>query len=168
MVEPNNKEKLFSKIVNDYSDTIYKIAFNITKNEYDSFDVCQDVFVRLIKNKHKIKDDVHLKAWLIRTAVNCSKSVCTQAYRKKTTSLEKADKEGSFDLFQENSLTAYVAQLPQKYSITIHLYYFEELSIAQISNILGISQSAVKSRLSRGRKKLRIILEKENFYGWKI
>ena len=165
MQQPKNIEKFYGKIVNDYSDTIYRIAFNITKSEYDSYDVCQDVFLRLIKNLHKIKDEIHLKSWILRTAVNCSKSICTQAYRKHTTSLEKAEKEGTSDNIAETSLSAYVLQLPQKYSITIHLYYFEELSIAEIATILEITQSAVKSRLSRGRKKLKTILEKEQYYG---
>ena len=69
-----NNDDLVTDVVNEYSDTIYRVALNITKNSADAFDVCQEVFIRLIKNKHKIKDRSHLKAWLLRVAVNCAKA----------------------------------------------------------------------------------------------
>lgn len=75
-----NNDDFVTDVVNEYSDTIYRVALNITKNSADAFDVCQEVFIRLIKNKHKIKDRSHLKAWLLRVAVNCAKSCKTSAY----------------------------------------------------------------------------------------
>lgn len=158
-------DEFLTDTVNEYSDTIYRIAFNITKNPDDAFDVCQDVFVRLIKNKHKIKNKEHLKSWLLRTAINCAKSNCTQAYKRHYVSIGDV-KESSFAQNDtHNSLVYLLMKLPEKYRTIIHLFYYEDLKIAEIAKLLGITQSAAKSRLSRGREKLKIILEKENYYG---
>lgn len=67
-------ENFIDYAVNTYSDTVYRVALNITHNPHDSFDISQEVFIRLVKNQEKIKDKEHLKAWLIRVAVNCSRS----------------------------------------------------------------------------------------------
>lgn len=85
-----NNDDFVTDVVNEYSDTIYRVALNITKNSADAFDVCQEVFIRLIKNKHKIKDRSHLKAWLLRVAVNCAKSCKTSAYVRHCVPLAEA------------------------------------------------------------------------------
>lgn len=86
-------DDFITKAVKEYSDTIYRVALNITKNKDDAFDVCQEVFVRLIKNKYKIKNDDHLKAWLLRAAVNCSKSCKTTAYARYCVPLDDIGEE---------------------------------------------------------------------------
>lgn len=159
-----SSDDFITNVVNEYSDTIYRTAYNITQNREDAFDVCQEVFVRLIKNQHKIKDDKHLKAWLIRATVNCSKSNTTQAYKRHSVSLDEV-KESEFTT--ENytpTLIELLAQLPEKYRIAIHLHYYNDLSIEEIAKILSITKSGVKSRLSRGRKLLKQLIEKENDY----
>lgn len=147
--------------VNEYSDTIYRVALNITRSPQDSFDVCQEVFIRLIKNQDKIKDENHLKAWLIRVAVNYSKTLLTQ--RKRLTSLEDAEELTYTQDFKDLTLFNAVSSLPEKYSTVIYLHYFEDMKINDISKSLKISPSAVKLRLKRGREKLKNILEKENY-----
>lgn len=148
-----------------YSDMMYRVAFNITKNSDDAFDVCQDVFVRLVRNKSKIKNEEHLKAWLLRATVNCSRSFCTQAYKKHCVSNEELVQQSFTDDREKSELFDAVMRLPDKYSMVIHLFYYEDLSIEQISNIMKMTKSAVKSRLYRGREMLKQILEKENQYG---
>ena len=92
-----NNDDFVTDVVNEYSDTIYRVALNITKNSADAFDVCQEVFIRLIKNKHKIKDRSHLKAWLLRVAVNCAKSCKTSAYVRHCVPLAEAREQGVSD-----------------------------------------------------------------------
>lgn len=164
MNEHLNSNDFFTTVVETYSDTIYRIALNITKNRQDAFDVCQDVFVRLVKNKSKIKDDEHLKAWILRTAVNCSKSNCTQAYKRHTVAFDSVDEKLLAKGNNADSVIDSVLILPKKYRCIIHLFYYEDLKISEIAQICNISESAVKSRLKRGRDKLKIILEKENSY----
>lgn len=148
--------------VNEYSDTIYRVAFNITKNKQDAFDVCQEVFLRLVRNGNKFNDGEHLKAWLLRVAVNCAKSSCTQAYRRNTVALDEVSGQGAENGSVRLELFDAVMRLSDKYRTVIHLYYYEDLSVAQIAKICSISETAVRSRLARGRSKLKEILSEEN------
>lgn len=157
-------DDFIAKAVNEYSDTIYRVALNITKNKDDAFDVCQEVFVRLIKNKHKIKNADHLKAWLIRAAVNCSKSCKTSAYVRYSVPLDDIAEQGVTDKTSDTTLFESVMSLPPKYSAVIYLFYYENMKISEIAKVLDITQSAVKSRLVRGRKNLKKIIEKEQSY----
>lgn len=157
-------DDFITKAVNEYSDTIYRVALNITKNSDDAFDVCQEVFIRLIKNKNKIKNSGHLKAWLLRVAVNCSKSCKYSAYSHNCVSLSEVCEQGVTDRTADKTLFESVMSLPPKYSTVIYLFYYEDLKITDIAEILGVSQSTVKSRLVRGRNKLKQIIEKENSY----
>lgn len=159
-----SSENFITDAVNEYSDTIYRIAYNITQNREDAFDVCQEVFVRLIHNRHKIKNDQHLKSWLIRTAVNCSKSNCTQAYKRHSVGFEEV-KESEYTLETgAETLLDTIAKLPEKYRTVIHLHYYNDLKIEEIAKILSITKSGVKTRLTRGRKLLKQLIEKENSY----
>ncbi len=151
-------DRFIEQAVNVYSDMLYRIAVNITGNRHDAYDVCQEVFLRLIKNRDKIRDEAHLKAWLIRVAVNVSKSLVSSPGRKNSVPLENAENLSSPD--SEGELIESVRSLPAKYAAVIYLFYYEDMKISEISRALGISQSAVKLRLSRGREKLRSILEK--------
>lgn len=164
MNEILSSEDFITETVKEYSDTIYRLAYNITQNREDAFDVCQEVFVRLIRNQHKIKNDSHLKAWLIRTAVNCSKSNCTQAYKRHSVSFEEAKSSELTSEKATETLIDIVAKLPEKYRTVIHLHYYNDLKIEEIAKILSITKSGVKSRLSRGRKLLKQLIEKENDY----
>lgn len=157
-------DDFITKVVNEYSDTIYRVALNITKNKDDAFDVCQEVFVRLIKNKKKIRNDDHLKAWLLRAAVNCAKSCKTTAYARYCVPLDSISEQSVSDRTDDKTLFENVMSLPPKYSVTIYLFYYEDMKISEIAKILDITQSAVKSRLVRGRKALKEIIEKEQSY----
>lgn len=164
MNELISADDFIAKAVNEYSDTIYRVALNITKNKDDAFDVCQEVFVRLIKSKHKIKNGEHLKAWLLRVAVNCAKSFKTSAYARYCVSLDDIVEQGVTDRTTDTTMFESVMSLSPKYSTVIYLFYYENMKISEIAKILDITQSAVKSRLVRGRKALKEIIEKEQSY----
>ncbi len=166
MDEKISAENFITDAVNTYSDTVYRIALNITHNPQDAFDVCQDVFIKLIKHKDKIENADHLKAWLIRVSVNCSKSLVSSAHRTKVISLsEVKESELAYNSETRLELCETVMRLPEKYSTVIYLFYYEDMKISEIARSLGLTESAVKLRLSRGREKLKKILEKENYYG---
>ena len=157
-------DDFITKSVELYSDMMYRVAYNITQNSEDAFDVCQDVFVRLVRNREKIKNQEHLKAWLLHATVNCSKSHCTQAFKKYYASMDELNNQTVTDDVEKSELFDAVMHLPEKYSTVIHLFYYEDLTIEQIADVLDITKPAVKSRLHRGRENLKRILEKENCY----
>ncbi len=162
MDKMQNSDSFISGAVEAYSDMIYRIAYNITCNREDALDVCQEVFLRLVKSRHKIRDDYHLKAWLIRACINCAKTNASQAYKKHRAPIEKADSLYYSD--NHDSMIELVMRLPEKYRTVIHLFYYDKLEVSEIANALSMTKSGVKSRLSRGRAMLKEIIEKEKYY----
>lgn len=142
-----------------YADMVYKIAFSQTKNKCDAEDVFQEVFLRYVKNSHKLAGDEHTKAWLIRVALNCCKSLFITKMRKPTAELD--ENIPIAEVQQEDGVLSEVLALPSKYRIVIHLFYYEDYSIEQISGILGRKVSTVKSHLFRGRQLLKERLQEE-------
>lgn len=149
-------EEVFDK----YSDTVYRLAFSRTKSKHDADDILGEVFLRYIKSTPKFSSEEHVKFWLIRATINCSKSFLTSSWVKKIVPLE----DSLYTTMKENSEVYYaVMKLPVKYRTAVHLYYYEGYSVKEIADILKVSESAIKSRLSRAREQLKKELEGEMF-----
>ena len=90
MTDERSKTDVSSdEVIRKYFDTVYKLALSQTKNQTFAEDVTQDVFVRFIQNKDKFESKEHIKAWLIRVTINCSKSVFMSSWFKKIVPLEE-------------------------------------------------------------------------------
>ena len=147
-----------SRVIERYSAMVYRLALTRTKNKADAEDVFQEVFLRYYKNQDRITSEDHLKAWLIRATINYSNSLMSSAWFRKTAPLSE---EIPFETPEEHDLYSTVMKLPQKYRTVIHLFYYEDLPVKEISNILGIGESTVKSQLSRARAQLKAKLKGE-------
>ena len=147
------------RIVEKYFDMIYRLAFSQTKNREHTDDVVQEVFLRFIKSDKSFESDEHIKAWLIRVTLNCSHSVFSSSWYKKTVPLAENENELIFDSAEKSDVYYAVAELPPKYRAVIHLFYYEQLSVKEIAQYLKIKESTVKSQLHRGREMLRGMLE---------
>ena len=138
-----------------YSDMVYRLAVARVKNKYDADDILQEVFLRFIKCKDKVENEEHLKALLIRITINCSKSLITSSWFKRTEPLSE-----SLSVRDEYSDTLdAVLRLPQKYRTVIHLHYYMGYSVEEIAKIIKSKPSTVKSQLHRARQKLKIDLK---------
>ena len=146
----NQEEK--REIVEKYFDMIYRLAVAQTKSREHADDVVQEVFLRFVRTDKVFESEDHIKAWLIRVAINCSRNVFTDSWAKKTVPLSE---ELVFNTEEKSDVYYAAMELPQKYRTVIHLFYYEDLSIAQISQYLKIKESTIKSQLSRAREMLR-------------
>ncbi len=142
----------------EFADNIYRLAFVRTRNKTDAEDVLQSTFLRLVKNSHKITSKEHLKAWLIRTALNQSNTLLGSSYRNKKADLKETI-ISSTDKTDE--VLPLVLALSPKLKTVIYLFYYEGYSVEEISKICSISVGTVKSRLSRARTTLKETLEGE-------
>ena len=136
-----------------YADMVYRLAFVRTKNKSDSEDILQDVFLRYIKIWKKIKSEEHLKAMLLRITINCSNSLHTSGWFKKTIPLE--ENVSYIDNVENVDVLTEVLKLPLKYRTAIHLHYYSGYSVNEIASILKTNPSTVKTHLSRGREILK-------------
>ena len=140
------------QVLSKYSNMVYKIALSHTEQQQDAEDVFQEVFLRLVKYKMTINNEEHLKAWLIRVTLNCCKDLFSNPWRKAQAELPEDIPESEEDTHED--IYAFVKELPEKYRTVIHLYYYEELSVKEIAQILDENESTVKSKMSRARKML--------------
>ncbi|MBW4084945.1 RNA polymerase sigma factor [Paenibacillus sp. S150] len=141
-----------------YADMLFRIAMVHLGSREDAEEATQDTFIKLMEKAPVFKDAEHQKAWLIRVITNHCKTLLGRGWRKREVKLEgmepaTADTPGDLALLQ------LVLALPVKYKTVIHLYYYEDYPVQEISRILQISESAVKMRLQRGRQLLKLELE---------
>lgn len=143
-----------------YADTVYRLAFVRTGSKNDSDDILQEVFLRYMKVWGKMESEEHIKATLIRITVNCSNSLLSSAWFKKTDPLDE-NISVTDDNTAENALCE-VLKLPVKYRTVIHLHYYMGYSVAEIAGITKTNPSTVKTRLARARGQLKKTLEAED------
>ena len=144
-----------------YQDNLFAAAFNICQNAQDAEDVIQDTFIQYHTTKKEFENEQHIRAWLIRVAINKAKNVTRTFWRRNKISIEDYMETLTFETPESADLFETVMQLPEKYRIVIHLYYYEDYAVSEIADILKLSESNVKTRLSRGRAMLRKELEGE-------
>ncbi len=144
-----------------YADVVYRLAFVRTENKYDAEDILQEVFLRYMKVWGKMESEEHIKAMLIRITLNCTGSLLTSAWFKRTEALSdtlpSVREEKDYDTLGE------VLKLPIKYRTVIHLHYYMGYSVEEIARILNSNPNTVKTRLFRGREKLKNILKADDF-----
>ena len=147
-----------AELARAYAPAIYRLAYARTGSRADAEDIMQEVFVRLLRAGPDFADRAHARAWLLRVAANCANDWFRAPWRRRegplTDSLPAPEHE-------DGGVVEAVLALPAKYRTAVHLYYYEELSVAEIAKITGKSESAVKSRLFRARAMLRDRLEAE-------
>ena len=151
IIDMNSLEPVYEK----YKDNIFAIGFNYFKNSIDADDVVQETFLKLARSGKDFENEEHLRNWLIRVAVNECKRVSLSSWVRKKVSLEEYTGQIDFETQEESRVFTAVMSLPKKYRQVIHLYYYEDCCTEEIADILGISRTAVTTRLLRGRKKLK-------------
>lgn len=141
------------ELYEEYSQTLYRIAFTYLKNRYDAEDALQETFLRLIRGRVAFVDAQHEKAWLIRTVSN----VCRDMLKAK--SRHHLDLDAQTQLAapepEANALLAAILALPDKYKTVVYLYYYEGYAVSEIADMLRQSPNTVKTWLFRARKALK-------------
>ncbi len=145
----------FNRIAEQYTDIVYRAALSYCKNKNDAEDAVQNTFLKLLRTDVEFNDEEHIRRWLIRAAVNECKNIWKSFWRRNVTSFDELEKEPEYIESDKRELFNEVMKLPQKYSIVIHLYYYEGYSVKEIAQVVGISESNVQTRLMRARNKLK-------------
>lgn len=161
LIQERLMRQTIQELVERYQNSLYAVAFNVCKNQQDAEDAVQDTFLQYYNSKKEFESEQHIRAWLIRVAINKAKNMNLSFWRKNKTSLEDYMETLVFETSESEHLFETVMGLPEKYRIVIHLFYYEDYSVREIGEILKISESNVKVRLSRGRMLLRETLKEE-------
>ena len=146
-------------LAESYRDRLFAAAFQVCGNAADAEDAAQEALLRYHTSEKQFESEQHIRAWLLRVAINCAKNLTRSFFRRNTVPLEEYMETLEFDSGQSREIFREVMNLPEKYRLVIHLYYYEDYSVAEIGRILGLTESNVKVRLSRGRKLLKEALQ---------
>ncbi len=146
-------------LVERYHQNLFAVAFNVCKNREDAEEVVQDAFIQYHLKKLDFQSEEHIRAWLIRVTINKAKNAARTFWRRHRTSLEETMAALNFNDQESEQLFEAVMALPQKYRIVVHLFYYEDYSVHEMAELLSLSESNVKTRLSRARAMLRDTLK---------
>lgn len=155
-------DRCIEKYVRMYHTMLYRVAFSYLRSRADAEDVCQESFLRLLNYPGDFPADEDCKRWLIRVAVNLSKNLLKYR-RTHGEPMEFSAKAAEIPAAStaESELLPLIKSLPSEYGMVIHLFYYEGYSAKEIAQMLNISVTAVTSRLSRGRRRLKQLLTEE-------
>ncbi len=147
--------------IDDWGETVLRLAASRLGNLADAEDVFQTVFLKLFQSSMRFRDAEHQKAWLLRVTMNCCNDIHRSSWCKRQAEFDDAmaatlaapDECGNKGTDEE--LTSALKQLSEKQRTTVHLFYFEGYATDEIARITGESPATVRSHLHRARKVLR-------------
>ena len=150
-------DETFDIIVMGYSQIIFRVAYSYTKNIFDADDIVQEVFLKLYRARKVFENEEHIKNWLIRVAINHSLDLIRRKQREMLIDTEYINNlPDTSDADEKNEeIRKCVMSLKDNYKNVIILFYYDNYTIKEISNILKMSESNVKVTLNRARKKLK-------------
>lgn len=140
------------------SNRIYLIALSYLQNHHDAEDVMQEVFLKLWKTNKVFNDDEHMDKWLVITCVHKCKDHFKSPFVKNNVALDEAKDLYTFDTIKNFDVFNAIMSLPKKERLAVHLFYYEDMQINEIAEIVKSKPSAVKTRLCRARTHLKSIL----------
>lgn len=145
----------YEQVVRAYTPTVVSVCVTHLQNYADAEDCFQNVFVALYFRSPSFKNTEHLKAWLIRVAINECKNYIRK--NRRTVSLHTLPEQQV--VFDDDGVDMSWALMktPLKYREVLHLHYILHYSVAEIAKILRLNENTVKTRLRRGREKLKEI-----------
>lgn len=155
------KNDEFISAVKRNSNRLYLIAISFTKSHHSAEDIVQDTFLKLWLVNIEFEGNEHIDKWLTTVCVNKSKDYIKAPFFSKTTILDDAKELYTFDNIEDMDIFNAVMSLPKKERTVIHLFYYEDMTIKEISKILKVKESTITTRLSRAREKLKVKLGDE-------
>jgi len=146
----------FIQLIEEYKTALYKVAKTYLKNEEDVADVIQGTILSAYEHIGELKTVSYFKTWLIRILINHCTDVVRQ--QKRVVSMEQAEEQTGTFLESGYEFYELIRELPEKDRTIFLLYYGECFNAREIAELLGWNENTVKSRLQRGRKKLKQVL----------
>lgn len=141
--------------IEKYADMIQRICFYYLKNQSDTEDVFQNVFMKYMLHDKPFDNSEHEKAWLLRVAINACKDYLKSFFRCNAVSFDALNEIEAEVPENHREVLEAVLSLPNKYKDVIYLHYYEGYSAAEIGKILKKKENTIYSLLSRGREMLK-------------
>ena len=161
--EPRMDAGQLEALYEKYAADVLRVSYFYLGDRQKAEDVTQDVFVRLFTRASDLVPGKE-KAWLLKVALNRCRDLWRTAWVKRVVlgspAMDLAPAAGNInDHLERQELLSAIRRLPPDFRDVILLHYYQGLGIAQIAEMLNVPEGTISSRLSRGRKKLEILLK---------
>ncbi|WP_285395350.1 sigma-70 family RNA polymerase sigma factor [Lysinibacillus sp. fls2-241-R2A-57] len=161
-------EGILEKIMDEHAEHLLRLAYFYVKNRHAAEDIVQEVFIKF--SQHDYEERGQLRAYLSTLTINKSKDYLKSWHYKKLILQEKIfpvkankQRDALIEAEERSHIGAAILKLPLLYREPIILYYYEEMKIADIAQVLGIAENTVKTRLRRAREALKSHLKQEEW-----
>ena len=157
------------QLIHTYGDYLYRVAFIYTKDERAAEEIVQDVFLKFHQTRHRYDERASLKTYLTKMTVNRSYDYLRSWKRRTYSLLEQltgTNMGADYHVVRKEErgeITSAVLKLSVKYREVLLLYYYEGLQVLEIAEFLQVPVSTVKTRLQRGREKLKQLLPRQQW-----
>jgi RNA polymerase sigma-70 factor (ECF subfamily) len=167
-----NAQEAITALVREYSTTLYRVAYSVTRNAGEAEDVVQETFLRVLRHQHRLAELREPRVWLVRIAWN----LVLDRKRRSKTRPETQDIEELVRILPAGEMSVddalieaqkharileLIDKLPAKEREVLLLSAVEELPTAQIAAVLNTTESTIRSRIFRARRALAAMLEQE-------
>ena len=167
-IPPAEEFRDLEDLIRKYGNDVLRTAYLYVRDIHTAEDVFQDVFLKVSQKLDTFRGDSGIRTWLIRITINTCKDFLKSAWNSKVVPIAEETERtlGSEEDFEEierqetgRCVKEAVQQLPVKYREVVICVYFQYMSVTETASLLGLAEGTVKSRLSRGRERLRKLLE---------
>ncbi|MDQ0225765.1 sigma-70 family RNA polymerase sigma factor [Metabacillus niabensis] len=165
----NDRDKVLDQLMDKYGNSILHLAYSYVGNREIAEDLTQEIFVKCYQKLDQYQKRSSLKSWLWRIAINHCKDylkswhykhiIISDEQAKRTSSRERVVEHEVIQKYEDEQLVHTVMGLPDTYREVLYLYYFEELTIKEISNLINVNQNTIKTRLKKAKEILKDRLE---------
>lgn len=138
-------------------ETLYRVSYSLLKNPEDQADAVQEAIGKALKKRESLREERYIKTWLIRILLN----ECYNILRKKQREIPSEDIKAVAPPGANRELYEALMSLEEKYRLPIVLHYIEGYDLRDVAQMMRMPEGTVKTRLSRGRLKLRDLLGEE-------
>ncbi len=149
------QESEVNTAIDRYADTVRRLCMVHLKNEADTEDIFQTVFLKYALSSQAFDSPEHEKAWIIRVTVNACKDLLKSFFRSRVISLEELTQEPAILAEDRRYVLEAVLKLPEKYRQVIYLHFYEGYTAPEIAKLLGRKVNTVYTHLNRARELLR-------------
>ncbi|WP_097014603.1 sigma-70 family RNA polymerase sigma factor [Anaerocolumna aminovalerica] len=159
--------RIVSDLMQKYADSVLRMCYLYLKDYHLAEDVTQETFIRVMKNYDKFRRESSIKTWIMQIAINlCKNQMKTWWYKRQNfDDVPEIAYDPCYDGFMDRQeLFDKINKLSPKYKEIILLYFYQELSVSEIAEVLKLKGSAVKVRLFRAREQLKLSFMEDKQY----
>lgn len=156
-MNPDRSKSLIEAKYDAYSGMLYRLCYLMLGGRNDAEDAVQDTFIRYMKARPDFDNEGHEKAWFIRVATNVCHDRQRFRFRQRAIPLDEAESQAAEP--EDSTVLKEIMALPAQCKAPLYMHYYEGYSIEEVARILNSSESAIKSRMFRGRQKLKLNLQ---------